>query len=69
MIACAIRNPYDIRSYPDVRTYLATYGYRPCSIKAAVEVIFGEIVPRGRLPVEIPGLYPRGHGLAVFERI
>jgi len=66
VIACAIRNPYDIRSYPDVRTYLATYGYRPCSIRAAVEAVFGEIVPRGRLPVEIPGLYPRGHGLAGF---
>ncbi len=63
VIACAIRNPYDIRSYPDARTCLVTYGYRPCSIRAAVEVIFGEIVPRGRLPVEIPGLYPRGHGL------
>ena len=67
VIGCAIRNPYDIRSYPGVRTYLVTYGYRPCSIRAAVEVIFGETVPLGRLPVEIPGMYPRGYGLVGFR--
>jgi len=63
VVACGIRNPYDIRAYPEVGTYLVTYGYRPCSIRAMVEVLFGEIAPKGRLPVEIPGFYPRGYGL------
>ncbi len=58
VVACGIRNPYDIRAYPEVGTYLVTYGYRPCSIRAMVEVLFGEIAPKGRLPVEIPGFYP-----------
>ncbi|MCR4425577.1 MAG: glycoside hydrolase family 3 protein [Firmicutes bacterium] len=64
VVAIAIRNPYDILAYPEVDTYLVTYGYRECSIKAAVEVILGDITPKGRLPVAIPGLYPRGHGLS-----
>jgi len=65
VVACGIRNPYDIRAYPEVRTYLVTYGYRPCSIRAMVEVMFGEIPAKGRLPVEIPGFYPRGYGLEI----
>ena len=63
VVALAIRNPYDLRAYPEVQTYLVTYGYRECSIRAAVEVMFGEVRPRGRLPVAIPGMYPRGHGI------
>lgn len=62
-VALAIRNPYDLRAYPDVQTYVVTYGYRDCSIRAAAEVMFGEIRPQGRLPVAIPGMYPRGHGI------
>src|SRR5690554_1448356 len=64
VIAVAVRNPYDLRSYPEARTYLTTYGYRPCSIRAAAAVIFGERKPAGKLPVAIEGLYPRGHGLS-----
>lgn len=63
IVALAIRNPYDLRAYPEVQTYLVTYGYRDCSIRAAAEVMFGEIRPQGRLPVAIPGMYPRGHGV------
>ena len=63
LVACAIRNPYDIREYPSVKAYLVTYGYRTCSVKALVDVVFGARAPRGKLPVELPGLYPRGHGL------
>ncbi|MEA4884486.1 MAG: glycoside hydrolase family 3 N-terminal domain-containing protein [Clostridia bacterium] len=68
VVACAIRNPYDLRAYPQVDTYMATYGYRPCSIRAAVEVMFGEAKPAGRLPVSIPGLHSRGHGLMSFSQ-
>lgn len=64
VIAVAVRNPYDLRSYPEVRTYLTTYGYRPCSIRAMAAVIFGEKKPAGKLPVSIGELHPRGHGLS-----
>lgn len=68
-IAVAIRNPYDIMSYPEVDAYIAQYGFRTASFKAAAAAIFGEINPSGKLPVTIPNdqggiLYPFGHGLS-----
>ncbi|MEW6228363.1 MAG: glycoside hydrolase family 3 N-terminal domain-containing protein, partial [Bacillota bacterium] len=63
VVALAIRNPYDLRAYPEVQTYLVTYGYRECSMRAAADVIFGAVRPQGKLPVTIPGMYPRGHGI------
>ena len=32
---------------------------------AVADALFGREPMRGRLPVDIPGLYPRGHGLEV----
>ncbi len=63
VIGIAVRNPYDLLAFPSLGTYLATYEYTPGAVEAAVRVVFGEIEPRGRLPVSLPGLYPRGHGL------
>nr|WP_257469043.1 glycoside hydrolase family 3 protein [Bacillus sp. D386] len=68
-IAVAIRNPYDIMSYPQVDTYITQYGFRTASFKATAAAIFGEINPSGKLPVTIPNgqgetLYPFGHGLS-----
>lgn len=68
-IAVAIRNPYDIMSYPEVDAYIAQYGFRTASFKATAAAIFGEINPSGKLPVTIPTgqggtLYPFGHGLS-----
>lgn len=71
VIAVAVDAPDDIAFLPDVRTYLATYGFRAVSLRALTRVLFGEVKPRGRLPVDItapgePGtiLYPFGHGLS-----
>jgi len=64
LVAAALMNPYDVRSYPEVRGYLVIYGITPCSMKALAKVLFGEFAPRGKLPVGIPGLFPRGSGLA-----
>ena len=68
-IAVAIRNPYDIMSYPEVDAYIAQYGFRTASFNATAAAIFGEINPSGKLPVTIPAgqgetLYPFGHGLS-----
>lgn len=64
VIGIAVRNPYDIMYYPQVKVYLVQYGWNPCSIKAMVDVLFGAVNPTGKLPVEIPGLYPIGYGLS-----
>jgi beta-N-acetylhexosaminidase len=70
VVVVAVREPYDIAYLPEAQTFLTTYGYRTVSLASAVEVIFGESAPRGRLPVDIPTaedpneiLYPFGHGL------
>lgn len=54
LIVVAVREPYDLRKFPEVETYICTYGYREGSLEAAAALIFGAIEPRGKLPVTIP---------------
>jgi beta-N-acetylhexosaminidase len=70
VVIISVREPYDIAHLSNVSTYVATYGYRPVSMKALAKVLVGEVNPVGRLPVAIPAagqsttvLYPVGHGL------
>jgi len=46
---------------------MATYGTRSLSTHALAEIIFGQKRPKGRIPVDLPGLYPIGHGLVDFK--
>ena len=55
VVVVGMRNPYDVRDFAQVSTYIAAYSYRECSMQAAAEVIFGFTVPSGQLPVTIPG--------------
>jgi beta-N-acetylhexosaminidase len=61
VIVVALDSPYDLLSYPEVSAYLTTYGRAPVSMYALADVLFGLEAPRGRLPVELPGLYPAAH--------
>jgi beta-N-acetylhexosaminidase len=61
IVGIAIRNPYDLLAFPELRTYLATYEYTPPALEAAVRVLFGEIEARGHLPVGLGGLYDVSH--------
>jgi beta-N-acetylhexosaminidase len=68
VVVAAVRDPYDIGAFPTVPAYLATYGYTAASLESLAKVLFGEVNPRGELPVAIPAadgseLYPLGHGL------
>jgi beta-N-acetylhexosaminidase len=63
MIVASLMNPYDLRSFTEAKTRLCTYGITPASLHALARVIFGEITPRGKLPVSIPGSHKRGDGL------
>jgi len=69
VVVTAMRNPYDVASFPEAPTVLDTYGYTAHQIESLVRVLFGEVDPTGRLPVSIPRadgtgeLFPFGHGL------
>jgi beta-N-acetylhexosaminidase len=50
-VVAAVRDPYDLRFAQRARALVATYGFRACSLKALVTVMFGEAEAKGRLPV------------------
>ncbi|GAB2835578.1 glycoside hydrolase family 3 protein [Streptomyces daliensis] len=71
VIVAAVRNPYDIRRFPEVPAYLATYSYGAPALTSLARVLFGTVPPRGKLPVTVPALaspsttlYGFGHGLS-----
>ena len=64
MIGIAFGTPYLLREVPSVGTYICAYGIQPVMQVAAASAIFGDAPFSGRLPVTIPGLYRRGHGIA-----
>jgi beta-N-acetylhexosaminidase len=71
VIVVAVRDPYDIAYFDQAPTYLATYGYQGVSMESLAKVLYGEIAPTGKLPVDIPvagdpatPLYKFGHGLS-----
>lgn len=52
-IVVALRTPYDLAAFPQVETYLCSYGIRPVSMEAVAQVLFGEIEALGILPCNI----------------
>lgn len=66
IVVASLMNPYDLARFPDASAMTASYGVTPASMRALARLLFGEIKPRGRLPVSIPGLFPRGSGLSKY---
>ena len=64
MIVVSLRAPYDLLCFPEIPCYIATYGTNTVSLNALARVLVGLEKPRGRLPVELPGIFPIGHGLS-----
>ena len=62
-VTIALRTPWDLLAYPAARTHLCSYGILPPSMEAVAAALCGEASFEGRLPVDIAGLHPRGHGL------
>ncbi|XOK62427.1 beta-N-acetylhexosaminidase [Paenibacillus elgii] len=61
-IVVALRNPYDLREFPDVSTYAAVYESRSLALESAAKGLTGAIPMRGRLPVTVSEAYPAGWG-------
>jgi beta-N-acetylhexosaminidase len=64
VVVVAMGSPYNLVQIPEITTYVVTYGYSPYSLEAVIEVMTGEVNPKGRLPVALGDLYPIGHGLS-----
>lgn len=60
LVVVGVGTPYELLRFPEVQTYLTTYGPDPASLRAAAKVLAGTLAPSGRLPVALPGLHPRG---------
>jgi beta-N-acetylhexosaminidase len=50
-VVCPLRNPYDVSLFPEAKQCLLSYGFREASLKALVEVLFGEAPAKGKCPV------------------
>ncbi len=62
-VLVALRTPYDLRALPAASAFVATYGDTAPSLTALGRILRGTHLPKGLLPVDIPGLYPRGWGI------
>ena len=63
VIAVALGNPYLIRQFPTVQTYLVTYGVSDALERAAAAVVLGRATATGTTPVSLPGFFKRGDGM------
>lgn len=59
----SLGNPYLIRQFPHVTTYLATYGVSDAQERAAARAVLGAAAITGRIPVSLPGFFSTGDGL------
>ena len=68
IVGISFGNPYMLLSVPKLQTYLVAYGDMPSLQEAAAESLVGKIDLTGRLPISLPGLYPRGTGIQLGAR-
>ncbi|HLI07145.1 MAG TPA: beta-N-acetylhexosaminidase [Ktedonobacteraceae bacterium] len=54
VIGLAVGTPYDLLAFPRLRTYLVTYEPTDMAQVAVAKVLFGQVQPRGHLPVSLP---------------
>lgn len=63
LIGISFGNPYLLSSFPRLQTYMVAYGDMQSLQEASAEALLGQIDVTGRLPISLPGLYPRGTGI------
>lgn len=63
VVGVSFGNPYLLQSFKGLGTYVVAYGDMPSLQRAAARAILGRADFSGRLPISLPGLYPRGTGI------
>ena len=62
-VVCVFGNPYTAIGLPEMPAILLTYDISDHAEAAAVRALCGEAPIGGKLPIALPGFFPRGHGL------
>lgn len=62
-VVVSLGNPYLIRQFPSVGTYVNTYGVGESLECAAASAIFGTARITGKSPVSLPGFFKAGDGI------
>jgi beta-N-acetylhexosaminidase len=63
VVGLSFGNPYLLQSFKGLGTYVVAYGDMPSLQRAAARSLLGRADFSGRLPISLPGLYPRGTGI------
>ncbi len=63
LVVVAGGNPYVIKQFPRVGTYLVTYGRGDALERAAARAVLGRAPISGKAPVTLPGFFARGDGI------
>lgn len=63
VIGVSFGNPYILGSFPQMKTYIVAYGDMSSLQRASARAILGTQDVSGKLPISLPGLYPRGTGI------
>lgn len=63
LVGVSFGNPYLLQNFPRLQTYVVAYGDMPSLQQAAARALVGQIDITGKLPISLPGLYPRGTGI------
>lgn len=62
VIALSFGNPYLLKNFPEMKTYIVSYGDMSSLQRATAKAVTGTIDFKGKLPITV-GNYPRGTGL------
>ncbi|MEQ1606991.1 MAG: glycoside hydrolase family 3 N-terminal domain-containing protein [Pyrinomonadaceae bacterium] len=68
VIGISFGNPYVLGGFPEMKTYLVAYGDMPSLQRASARALLGTQDITGKLPISLPGLYPRGTGILLMKR-
>jgi len=63
LVGISFGNPYILMSFPKLQTYLVAYGDMQSLQEETALALLGQLDIKGRLPISLPGLYPRGTGI------
>lgn len=68
LVGISFGNPYILMSFPKLQTYIVAYGDMPSLQEESAQTLLGRSDFKGRLPISLPGLYPRGTGIQLKTR-